>query len=652
MDNGDSFIDEIDRINRMTPDEAYRHSVATLGRADGITDEMDAAARIPEAEMDEMRKRASAPGGQLTPNNAAPAQPAPNTAVTDGVGRTQFGAYTRIVDQKTGKTTWEKDGQTVDAPESMVQASRFTNPESRDFNALGLSDAQRERALTLSDYNRLSRKQRLQNLAKRNLVAVDGLGAAMEDIYHSGKVEEMDGVKYGVGMLAPDVVDKLSEMYRKTGQDEVSRIVARRRIAADGKFVGPYDFIVEYKNPQNGSGRTSKYLSERNVIDMIGDAGKYLGDSGLKDGLVKKLFGTDYEAVVKQERIAEEGRRLEAAKAAEERRMKIDENNRAWIKTRADAAKAVSEIVSGAGGGVLDEREFAKLVLSNKDAAQIALNKPVLDEQGQQKYDDAGNPMTEPRNRDELKTYFDDLYSSLRMTDAASRGDAEGLASMIFGRSEQPKQNAAPQAQPTSGQVDQNGEVGDRVLAEITGDSPVRPASDGRPASEVSASAPDPASSARGAMARRAAARQSAAPQPAMAQNPSPASSDRGKNIQRTPVQQHYDSINPEVMAAFRAAFPVSEASPYDVYSGKYDAQLRALAQRMGDTSTGNVLDQAAFFRKEEASKASEAARVERERQVRREMEILGTRRGWSQDRIEKEIDARLNPITNLMPMP
>lgn len=45
----------------MTPDEAYAKSVAESGRAEGISDQADAAARIPEADMREMRKDAGLP---------------------------------------------------------------------------------------------------------------------------------------------------------------------------------------------------------------------------------------------------------------------------------------------------------------------------------------------------------------------------------------------------------------------------------------------------------------------------------------------------------------------------------------------------------------------------------------------------------------
>ena len=117
----DQKLKEIDDIQKMTPDEAYRKSVAELGRAPGITDEMHAAASMPQAQLDAMKEKV-APTAKPAPTAAPAQQPQPQTVVgKDGKGRTTFGGYVRVVDQKTGATTWEDlKGNAVESAQEAV----------------------------------------------------------------------------------------------------------------------------------------------------------------------------------------------------------------------------------------------------------------------------------------------------------------------------------------------------------------------------------------------------------------------------------------------------------------------------------------------------------------------------------------------------
>ena len=126
MENKPDIVDELERINKLTPDQAYQESVAEIGRAPSITDAQDAAARVPQAQIDAMKEKVAPPAAPAAP--ASPAAPTrqqqpqqPQTVIgRDGKGRTTFGGYVRVVDQKTGATTWEDlKGNAVEAPQSL-----------------------------------------------------------------------------------------------------------------------------------------------------------------------------------------------------------------------------------------------------------------------------------------------------------------------------------------------------------------------------------------------------------------------------------------------------------------------------------------------------------------------------------------------------
>ena len=109
-------------------------------------------------------------------------------------------------------------------------------------------------------------------------------------------------------------------------------------------------------------------------------------------------------------------------------------------------------------------------------------------------------------------------------------------------------------------------------------------------------------------------------------------------------IASHYDSISRETMQKFREAMGEGTTDA-DVYSGKLDGKLRKYAERIGDESTCNVLDQIGELRKQKRASDAEKNANDRQRErdsemekIRGEAERKAIRGEWSKEKLDKYI--------------
>lgn len=313
MENTPDIVDELERINKMTPDEAYRHSVETIGRANGITDEMHAAAITPAqkpAPTATQPTQPAVPSPEPVAPVAAPGQPPKTVVGADGKGRTTFGGYVRVVDQKTGGVTWEDtNGNPVEAPKSQQMMDKL-NQGLRPKGNLSWDDALKQQsfesigkaqqyARNAIEANRLAIENRRKRKAKQNAKVADEMGSAfanlqgnLEDvskhiadggsIEDSGAYKSKDGNYYVRGIVAVDRLGEFNkEMAGLGGKDSMERIVVSQQVSkTTGKPIGEPTFAALYrKNGIDGQG-DGVYAKKLNLAQAVNYARKSQVDLG------------------------------------------------------------------------------------------------------------------------------------------------------------------------------------------------------------------------------------------------------------------------------------------------------------------------------------------------------------------------------------
>lgn len=313
MENAPDIVDELERINKMTPDEAYRHSVETTGRANGITDEMHAAAITPApkpAPTATQPTQPAVPSPEPVAPVAAPGQPPKTVVGADGKGRTTFGGYVRVVDQKTGGVTWEDtNGNPVEAPKSQQMMDKL-NQGLRPKGDLSWDDALKQQsfesigkaqqyARNAIEANRLAIENSRKRKAKQNAKVADEMGSAfanlqgnLEDvskhIADGGSIEDSDAYKskdgnyYVRGIVAVDRLGEFNkEMAGLGGKDSMERIVVSQQVSkTTGKPIGEPTFAALYrKNGIDGQG-DGVYAKKLNLAQAVNYARKSQVDLG------------------------------------------------------------------------------------------------------------------------------------------------------------------------------------------------------------------------------------------------------------------------------------------------------------------------------------------------------------------------------------
>lgn len=368
MENTPDIVDELERINKMTPDEAYRHSVETIGRANGITDEMHAAAITPAPKP---APTATQPTQPATPSPepvapvAAPGQPPKTVVGADGKGRTTFGGYVRVVDQKTGGVTWEDtNGNPVEAPKSQQMMDKL-NQGLRPKGNLSWDDALKQQsfesigkaqqyARNAIEANRLAIENSRKRKAKQNAKVADEMGSAFANlqgnlenvskhIADGGSIEDSsaykskDGNYYVRGIVAVDRLGEFNkEMAELGGKDSMERIVVSQQVSkTTGKPIGEPTFAALYrKNGIDGQG-DGVYAKKLNLAQAVNYARKSQVDLGRmsdqeakeyavwafggKNPLnwdVKKPDAPDFKSIIEQGKLGveQDKQRLEWAK--------------------------------------------------------------------------------------------------------------------------------------------------------------------------------------------------------------------------------------------------------------------------------------------------------------------------------------------------
>lgn len=368
MENTPDIVDELERINKMTPDEAYRHSVETIGRANGITDEMHAAAITPApkpAPTATQPTQPAVPSPEPVAPVAAPGQPPKTVVGADGKGRTTFGGYVRVVDQKTGGVTWEDtNGNPVEAPKSQQMMDKL-NQGLRPKGNLSWDDALKQQsfesigkaqqyARNAIEANRLAIENRRKRKAKQNAKVADEMGSAfanlqgnLEDvskhiadggsIEDSGAYKSKDGNYYVRGIVAVDRLGEFNkEMAGLGGKDSMERIVVSQQVSkTTGKPIGEPTFAALYrKNGIDGQG-DGVYAKKLNLAQAVNYARKSQVDLGRmsdqeakeyavwafggKNPLnwdVKKPDAPDFKSIIEQGKLGveQDKQRLEWAK--------------------------------------------------------------------------------------------------------------------------------------------------------------------------------------------------------------------------------------------------------------------------------------------------------------------------------------------------
>lgn len=149
---------------------------------------------------------------------------------------------------------------------------------------------------------------------------------------------------------------------------------------------------------------------------------------------------------------------------------------------------------------------------------------------------------------------------------------------------------------------------------------------------------------------------------PASSATPAPADDERRERTRRKrreetlrragvseEVAAHYDGVDSETMRRFKDAYADEGIDDADIYSGKYDQELRSLAERLGDNGAIAALDRAGEIRKGETSRkrgeAVDKMNAERKaeydegmEEIRRNAEREGTRKRWTQREIDEKI--------------
>lgn len=112
----------------------------------------------------------------------------------------------------------------------------------------------------------------------------------------------------------------------------------------------------------------------------------------------------------------------------------------------------------------------------------------------------------------------------------------------------------------------------------------------------------------------------------------------RGAGIDET-IAEHYDSISPNIMSKLSEVIP--NMTYKDIYAGKYNRQIYALAERWGDESTMNVIKQIGILRDKLLKDRIDEQDKKHKENIRSEAERIGTAKGWTQKQIDAYVSRR-----------
>lgn len=504
-------VDELARIEKMTPDEALQESMQRNPDA-SLTDAQRAAALIPPDEM-QRRRAAASPAPAAAPASALAPAPLDHTIGGDGKSRTAYGGKVLVVDQKTGAVSWENPDETAaDAPGSVRMAERGGTIDDPEFaqwrnQALFNSKTLEQRKKMAGERNHLLAETAAQTLEQLN----DGQGAVKST---------KDGRRFRIVMFKNDGEDnpvtRLNRMNADMGRGgNMTSISAAVEIDADGNAIGKP--IIKYGRSDGGKGKATAFrdLDIGEVMNRWADTyaektgqtqlearrravERFGGDANLAG---RNPAGWDIAPTV-QEKAAEEQRRFNEQQKLKQQEAdtarqkvdnqdaqfyaelgfnkdKLDESIRQFDKTfgldekkyneavrefdasldqkAREAADKLGvrkmEILANAGATVAHgggKREFLSALPREFVKSYIDAEIPELDDDGKPMLDEVtGKPMYRKPTTEEMRQRYAELESLAKQAYGAASGDAyvNNLVTVLDGDTARPAQ-AAQSAQP------------------------------------------------------------------------------------------------------------------------------------------------------------------------------------------------------------
>ena len=657
-------VDELERINKMTPDEAYRESVATTGRASGITDAQDAAARIPEAEM--QRRRAA--GGVQNPAQPVAAGNTPSGMVMGADGQLRY---------DNGKLV----GAAKPANYEQLDSTQMMRRMEQGLPAKADPDYERWRAQVAYDRMSLDEKKRLHD--QRNGLLADTILRGIAQVNNGGgEIYENGGKTYrrvkfsGKDQSGP--VTDLNKMREQMGKDgRMGALGVYLEVNPDGTKVEGAQPRIWYSHIGSDGGK--------GVVKEIDNLGtvqeqwvkKYLADNPAKDaeGAEDRLraarrvaadrFGGNYagwdltptvreqfEAKQKAEaeKLAVANKELDQKdaqfyaglgfnkdKLAEERRQfdqkfGLDEKKYAEAVREFDASLDAQqkdaadklgvrkmEILANIGAKVADGGKTGDILRSLPQSfvkSYIEAEVPELDENGNPMLNEAtGVPMSRKPTTEEMRQRFDELKGLAEKAYGAASGNAyyDNLAAQLDGAASaaQPAQAAAtPSIGKDGNLVMQDGTVV-KPGATFTNKNGVTMRWKG---GDINAWEPVGDKGGKSVLEPLKQVNGGATTSQQDIQNPAPQkpNDDSGKR---------WDAY---ISATLREAFPSDEITPDAIASGAYDGPLAQIAKESNDPAFAKYVDDllkrnSESRQKKDAEKAAQAkANYEKELKLNR----------------------------------
>lgn len=488
----------------------------------------------------------------------------------------------------------------------------------------------------------------------RGIEMSDGQGNRWTYDSNGNRVPVSEGKKTGLsirsGFLSPTSLKALNGELERVGSNRrVSGIIVRQKFDPkfpDKKIGDPMFYVQGYRfNPEiKKSSPYGQWMTMKDVYRMglsnAKAAGGMFSDTHSEESIhdmLDDVYGTGTRAreaaaaknaiPMAELKVQQEKAKLERDKFEYDQRKYIYEKVTQWEKENGRSASNV---------------EFVSML---PESLQKTLSQPVpvLDENNVQKIADYDNPITRNPTADEIGARIKALRSEMEDEAYKRKNPYEQLIGILTGNNSfaTPSQDvpATGTAVNASGarkeqELRVQKKMAQRATATVAESAPA--VATAAPASaRPQAPTPAPAQGQpivekqqeliekmKGGNGKNDAARREVIAQ-----------KRRKEDITKAGVNEsiatQYDLILPSIMAKLRAAIP--EMSNSDLYSGKYDKQILALAKRLGDESTPEILSQIKMLKDEKSNKEKEAD-IQR---IREEAERLGIRKGWSQEMID-----------------
>lgn len=310
-DDTPELLKDLDRINKMTPDQAYRYSVDSIGRDPSITKQMDAAATIPEDEMQRRRQSAGV---------ANPEKPIGVANQPAGATVTESGVYLPNGKLAGDKPAGYEQMASTQMMEKMNQGLRPKNGltwedalKQQQFEKVGRSLAIAQQKVDQNNELLATRQRRktLQNIkvadniqmATSNLAA--NLANVQKHLANGGGIEESgaylskDGSYYVRGIVAPSMVDDFNrDMAKLGGKDALQKIVVSQKInKTTGEPDGEPTYSALYMKDGIGGQGSGRYPKTMTLSEALRHVEKAYLDNGMpKDRVAGQLAGVFGEA--------------------------------------------------------------------------------------------------------------------------------------------------------------------------------------------------------------------------------------------------------------------------------------------------------------------------------------------------------------------